>query len=207
MRDEAFEILKILFNQNGYRLYMVGGTSRDFLLGRDYEDRDFVTDATPEEEKSFLPNAEYQFAKFGSIRVKVAGIKVDITTLRIEGEYNDKRHPSLVKFVKDIEEDYVRRDFTINAIYIDEAYQVHDFANGIDDLNSGIIKFIGDPDKRIAEDPLRIVRAERFAETLGFDLDETTKEAIMRNRGLLDELNPEKINEEKRKGWVDRYDK
>ncbi len=207
MRDEVFEILKILFNQNGYRLYMVGGTSRDFLLGRDYEDRDFVTDATPEEEKKFLPNAEYRYAKFGSIRVKVAGTKVDVTTLRTEGDYNDKRHPSFVKFVKNIEEDYVRRDFTINALYIDEAYQVHDFANGIDDLNSGIIKFIGDPDKRVIEDPLRIIRAERFAETLGFDIDKKSKEAIMRNRGLLDELKPEKINEEKKKGWTDRYDK
>lgn len=207
MRDEAFEILKILFNQNGYRLYMVGGTTRDFLLGREYEDRDFVTDATPEQEKAFLPNADYQFAKFGSIRVKVAGIKVDITTLRVEGEYNDRRHPSYIKFVKDIQEDYVRRDFTINALYIDEAYQVHDFGTGIEDLNSGIIRFIGDPDKRILEDPLRIIRAERFAETLEFDIEEETKEALIRNRGLLDELNPDKVNEEKRKGWVDKYGK
>ncbi|MCQ2798276.1 MAG: hypothetical protein MJ220_00080 [Bacilli bacterium] len=207
MRDEAFEILKILYNQNGYRLYMIGGTSRDFLLGRDYVDRDFVTDATPEQEKEFLPNAEYQFAKFGSIKVKVAGIKVDITTLRVEGEYNDHRHPSSITFVKNIEEDYKRRDFTINALYIDEAYQVHDFADGIDDLNAGIIRFIGDPKKRIEEDPLRIIRCERFASALEFEIEDETLKAIEDNRYLLDELNPAKIEEEKRKGWVDTYGK
>lgn len=186
---------------------MIGGTSRDFLLGRDYEDRDFVTDATPEQERAFLPNAEYQFAKYGSIKVHVAGMKVDITTLRVEGEYNDHRHPSSIEFVKDISLDYKRRDFTINAIYIDEAYQVHDFANGIDDLNSGIIRFIGDPKKRIEEDPLRIIRCERFASTLDFEIEDETLKALEDNKYLLEELNPEKIKEEKRKGWEGTYDK
>ena len=200
MKKEIFNQLSKLFNENGYRLYIIGGTSRDFLLGLDVLDYDFVTDATPDEMKNFLPNANFAFAKFGTIRLKVEGVHVDITTMRIEGEYKDFRHPSKIEFVKDIYQDYKRRDFTINAIYLDEKYNVIDPSGlGIKDLENKLIRFIGEPSKRIQEDPLRIVRAERFEAKLGFKIEDETYLAMKKYRYLLDELNPEKLSEEKRK--------
>ena len=140
------------------------------------------------------------FEKFGTVRVKVDGVHVDITTLRKEGEYIDYRHPSKVTYVKDIEEDYVRRDFTINAIYMDENFNVIDPSGlGLKDLKDKLIRFIGDPEKRIKEDPLRILRAERFETNLGFKIEDNTYLAIKKNRHLLDKINPDKIKEEYRK--------
>ena len=199
MNKEIFSKLAKLFNENGYRLYMIGGTTRDYLLNKEVFDYDFVSDATPEDMEKFLTDANYHFAKFGSVRTKVDGVHVDITTLRIEGAYIDYRHPSEIRYVKEIKQDYVRRDFTINAIYMDENYQIIDPSNGCEDLKSGIIRFIGDPVKRIQEDPLRILRAERFAEKLNFVIEPKSLEAIKNYRHLLDKINPDKIREEQRK--------
>ena len=201
MRIEAFDFLKDVFSKNGFRLYVVGGTVRDFLLGKEITDLDFATDATPEEEMKFIPEADFTFKKFGAVRYPYEGKHIDITTLRQEGEYNDSRHPSKVTFVKDPKLDYVRRDFTINAMYLDEEYKVIDFSNGQEDLKKKLIRFIGDPVKRIEEDPLRITRAERFAKSLGFEIEEKTLQAIKDKRDLLEKLNPEKLKEEERKGW------
>lgn len=200
MKKEIFAKLSKLFNDNGYRLFMIGGTTRDYLLGLEVYDYDFTSDATPEEMKKFLTNANFTFAKFGSVRLKIDDIHVDITTLREEGEYLDYRHPSYIKYVKDIKEDYVRRDFTINAIYIDENMKVIDPSGlGIKDLENKLIRFIGNPQKRIEEDPLRIIRAERFAKKLNFKLEPETLKAIENCKHLLSELNPDKIKEEMKK--------
>ena len=199
MNKNIFTKLVSVFRENGYRLYMIGGTTRDYLLGLDVFDYDFVTDATPEEIQKFLPDAEYHFAKFGSVKVKVDGTKVDVTTLRVEDDYEDFRHPGKIRFVKTIEEDYVRRDFTINAIYTDEDFNVIDPSNGLEDLKNKTIRFIGDPEKRIKEDPLRILRAKRFADKLGFKIEEKSQKAIENLSYLLDKLNPDKIKEEERK--------
>lgn len=196
MNHKLFDKIAILFNNNGYRLYMVGGATRDYLLERPILDYDFVTDATPDEMKKFLKDANFTFAKFGTVSMKVNGIKVDITTLRIEGDYVDYRHPSKVIFTKSTKEDYVRRDFTINALYVDEEYNIIDYCGGLNDLNNKLIRFIGDPVRRIKEDPLRILRAERFASKLGFKIEENTKKAIEENRHLIDELNPQKVQTE-----------
>ena len=201
MRIEAFDFLKDLFRKNGFHLYVVGGTVRDFLLGKEITDLDFVTDATPEDEMKFIPEGDFTFKKFGAVRYPFKGKHIDITTLRQEGEYNDSRHPSNVIFVKDPKLDYVRRDFTVNAMYLDEDYNVIDFSTGQEDLKKKLIRFIGDPYKRIEEDPLRIARAERFAKTLGFEIEEKTQQAIKDKRDLLEKLNPEKLKEEQRKGW------
>jgi tRNA nucleotidyltransferase (CCA-adding enzyme) len=201
MRIEAFDFLKDLFRKNGFRLYVVGGTVRDFLLGKEITDLDFVTDATPEDELKFIPEGDFTFKKFGAVRYPFKGKHIDITTLRQEGEYNDSRHPSNVIFVKDPKLDYVRRDSTVNAMYLDEDYNVIDFSTGQEDLKKKLIRFIGDPYKRIEEDPLRIARAERFAKTLGFEIEEKTQQAIKDKRDLLRKLNPEKLKEEQRKGW------
>ena len=199
MNDYRFDSLSKLFTSNNKKLYIVGGTSRDLLLGRCYVDHDFVTDATPSEIKLFLKNADYTFERFGSIKLWIDGEEVDITTLREEGEYLDYRHPSYIRFVNDLYIDSCRRDFTINAIYLDKDYSVIDYHNGINDLKNKIIRFIGDPLTRIKEDPLRILRAERFKDILNFSIEEKTKLAMDENRYMLAKINPDKIVMEEKK--------
>ena len=200
MGIDIFDKLIPVFKENGFHLYVIGGTSRDFLLKRLLTDYDFVTDATPDEMKTFLKDANYRFEMYGSVRLKVDGIKVDITTLRKENGYADHRHPNAIEFVKLPEAEYMRRDFTINAIYIDENYKIMDFCGGISDLEHKLIRFIGDPETRIKEDPLRILRAYRFKQTLGFEFEEETKKAIELLYSEVEKLNKDKVNEEIRKG-------
>ncbi|MBQ4255705.1 MAG: hypothetical protein II721_06950 [Bacilli bacterium] len=195
-----FLTLADIYHRNGFSLFMVGGTSRDLILGRFCRDFDFVTDANPEEEKLFLPHADFTFSKFGTIKVKVNETTVDVASFRLEGEYKDYRHPMKIDFIRDKEKDSNRRDFTINALYIDKDGNVYDFHGGLEDIENKLIRFIGDPDVRIKEDPLRIIRAERFAKTLGFEIEPISKEAIKRNYALLDKLNPEKVKMERKKG-------
>jgi|LAHS01.1.fsa_nt_gb tRNA nucleotidyltransferase (CCA-adding enzyme) len=199
MEDPIFNDLKKLFNNRGYRLYIVGGTTRDLLLGRSFSDRDYVSDATPDEMKVFLPDADFTFAKYGAVKLLWDHCPVDITTLREEKGYQDYRHPGKVTFVKDPKLDYLRRDFTINAMYLDEEYSLLDYSGGLADLEAKLIRFIGDPEKRVQEDPLRILRAERFAKSLGFSIEPKTLAALSKYHGLIAKLNPEKIKEEQRK--------
>ena len=190
---KEFQRLVSIFKQHGYILYLVGGTVRDLLLGLTLTDMDCVTDATPEEMKTFLPGADFTFAKMGSIRCKDEGVKFDITTLRKESGYKDSRHPSEVIFVKDLKEDVKRRDFTINAMYMDEHMVLVDYVNGEKDLNKKIIRMVGDPEKRLKEDPLRIIRAIRFALQLNFEIDKKLEKAMLKNIELLKLLKKEKI--------------
>lgn len=180
-------------------MYLVGGSVRDYLLGIPFTDFDMATDATPADEEEFLKDAEFSFSKYGSIRIKKKPI--EITTLREEGPYDDMRHPRFVNFVKDPIQDYKRRDFTINAMYLDEDYRLIDYAGGFADLKSKTIRFIGDPEKRIREDPLRIIRALRLREKLNFNFDTATGKAIDRLRPLLDNVPAAKVKEEERKGY------
>ncbi len=195
----VFDTLKEIFNRNKFRLFMIGSTSRDYLLNNEINDYDFVTDATPEEVKKFL-DVDMTFAKFGSVKYYLNDNKIDIVTLREEGDYEDKRHPSYIKFIKDINVDYKRRDFTINAIYIDENYVVQDVSKtGEEDLFNKRLRFIGEPEKRIKEDPLRILRAKRFIIEYELFIDETTKEIIHKNLYLLKCISKGKLEEENRK--------
>ena len=189
-----------LYKEHGFNLYMVGGTSRDFLLDIPLLDFDFATDATPEEEKTFLPDASYTFAKYGSVRIRHGSMHIDVTTLREESGYDDHRHPAKITFIKDLGKDSLRRDFTINAIYIDLEAHVYDFHHGLADLDQKLIRFIGDPMQRIKEDPLRILRAERFARRLGFSIEPESQKAIDALRDELSYLNPEKVLMESEKG-------
>lgn len=195
----VFDTLKEIFNRNKFRLFMIGSTSRDYLLNNEINDYDFVTDATPEEVKKFL-DVDMTFAKFGSVKYYLNDNKIDIVTLREEGDYEDKRHPSYIKFIKDINVDYKRRDFTINAIYIDENYAVQEISKtGEEDLFNKRLRFIGEPEKRIKEDPLRILRAKRFIIEYELFIDETTKEIIHKNLYLLKYISKGKLEEENRK--------
>lgn len=199
MKLDIFINLAKEFEKHGYSLYMIGGTSRDYLLGIDTDDYDFVSDATPSEIKEFLPDVNTAFEKYGVLKYKVDNVSIDLVTLRKEEGYLDSRHPSKITFVKDLKEDYKRRDFTINAIYIDKDLKVIDFCNGVDDLKNKIIRFIGDPETRIKEDPLRIVRAYRFKKKLGFEIEENTFKSMQELSYLVEKLNKDKIKEEERK--------
>lgn len=192
----AFVELAKYFSDNGYKLYLVGGTVRDFFLNVPLTDMDLVTDATPSDMDKFLPDADYTFSKYGSIKYVHDGIKFDITTLRKERRYIDRRHPQNVKFVKSLKVDVKRRDFTINAMYLDDRFKLFDFYQGKTDLDNKIIKMIGNPNKRIKEDPLRILRALRFAINLDFNVDPKLEKVILKNISLVKELNADKIKQE-----------
>ena len=197
LRIKAFQDLVDLFNEHGYRLYLVGGTVRDYFLKLPLDDMDAVSDATPEEIVSFLTNVDQTFARLGSLKYKNPdGIKFDITTLRKESGYLDSRHPSEIIFVKDLEIDYQRRDFTINALYLDENLKVIDYCHGQEDLNNKLLRMIGDPDTRLKEDPLRILRAVRFALMFNFKIDETLLKSMHDNFALLKNITDAKIRSE-----------
>ncbi len=191
-----FQELAEIFNKHGYQLFLVGGSTRDYLLNIPLTDMDLVTDATPEETKAFLDNADYTFERFGSVKFKYKDVKFDLTTFRKEAGYVDSRHPNVVFFTKDIKEDYPRRDLTINALYLDKNLYVLDFVNGQKDLKNKVIRMVGDPAIRIKEDPLRIIRVYRFKLDLGFNVDNELEKVIKNNKGLLGNIRKEKILEE-----------
>ena len=193
---EAFIKFADLFESHGYHLYLVGGSVRDYLLGIPLTDMDVVTDATPDQEKTFLEGGEYTFEKYGSIRFTFDGVKFDLTTLRKETGYQDSRHPSEVVFTDKLEDDVYRRDITINALYLSKDLKVIDFVDGQKDLKNKIIRMIGDSDKRFLEDPLRILRVLRFKIDFGFEIEKNTYESLENNISLVDLLNPEKVKQE-----------
>jgi tRNA nucleotidyltransferase/poly(A) polymerase len=194
----SFQKLHEVFAHHGFSLYVVGGTVRDFLLSLPLSDLDVVTDATPEEMKTFLGSydCDYTFAKFGSVKLNFEGYLFDLTTLRKEKKYLDARHPAKIIFVKSLKEDFKRRDFTINAMYMDEHFHVFDYCNGMKDISSGIIKTIGRPCSRIKEDPLRIIRALRFAIDFDFTIEKHLNRAIKRHIKLLSKINQSKIKQD-----------
>ncbi len=202
MDEKLREFLSLnkLFNDNGFSLYMVGGTVRDYLLGLPLDDMDVVTDAKPEEIEKFLPNASFVFARFGSVSYKTEKkVKFDITTLRQEVGYEDGRHPDKICFVKDLSIDVRRRDFTVNALYMDSNLKVIDYVDGQKDLNNHILRMVGNPDARIKEDPLRIIRALRFSIDYNLKIDNELELAIKNNIDLLNRLNIEKIKQDIKK--------
>ena len=202
MDQKLIEFLELnkLFEDNGFSLYMVGGTVRDYLMGLPLDDMDVVTDATPEDMKKFLPDASYVFARFGSVSFKTEKkVKFDITTLREEKGYEDARHPNKIHFVKDLSIDVKRRDFTINALYMNSKLEVIDYVNGQVDLKNHTLRMVGNPDIRIKEDPLRIIRALRFSIDCKLNIDSELDKAIRNNISLLEKLNIEKIRQDIKK--------
>ena len=199
MDERILEYRKLnkLFEKNGFKLYLVGGTVRDFLLGIPLSDMDAVSDATPEEMKAFLLDADYTFERYGSVTVKTdKKVKFDITTMREETSYLDARHPSKISFIKDLSVDVKRRDFTINGLYLDSELKVIDYVDGQKDLKERVLRMIGNPDKRLKEDPLRIIRAIRFAVDYNLSLDKDLEAAIINNAKELKRLNSEKIKQD-----------
>ena len=196
-RIKSFQQLAELFDKHGFSLYLVGGTVRDYLLGYALEDMDAVSDATPAQIVSFLSNVDDTFARLGSLKYKGHdGVKFDITTLRKESGYTDSRHPNKVIFVSDLEDDYPRRDFTVNAMYMDKNLRVYDFCNGQNDLKNRVLRMVGNPDQRLKEDPLRILRAIRFHLMFKLKIDSRLFEAMRDRFYLLENITDAKIRSE-----------
>jgi tRNA nucleotidyltransferase (CCA-adding enzyme) len=202
MRLTPFLELAKVFQTHGFRLWLIGGSTRDYLLNRPVIDFDLTTDALPTQMQTFLPNANFRFAHYGTVQMKQDQYSIDITTLRQESLYQDKRHPQSITFVKEPKLDYLRRDLTINALYMDANSSILDFAHGQDDLNQKILRMIGNPYLRMQEDPLRILRVIRFQHALGFSLEPTLAKALQQSLPLLDYLNPQKVTQELNKMLV-----
>ena len=170
-------ILDIL-NANGYEAYAVGGCVRDLLLGREPKDWDITTSARPKQVKSLFPRTVDTGIQHGTITVLMDGKGYEVTTYRIDGEYEDGRHPSRVEYTANLLEDLKRRDFTINAMAYRHDVGVVDAFGGREDLEKKSIRCVGDAIERFTEDALRILRAIRFSAQLGFSVEEKTWEAI-----------------------------
>lgn len=193
--EAAVEIIRKL-REAGHVAYLAGGCVRDGLRGVKPKDYDVATDARPEEVTALFRKTEPVGAHFGVVLVKETGSAVEVATFRSDGEYRDGRHPEAVVFTN-AREDALRRDFTINGMFLDPlSGEVLDYVGGQDDLAAGVIRAIGDPDQRFREDSLRLMRAVRFATVTGFHIEETTWAAIRRNAALLDRVSAERVREE-----------
>lgn len=183
------------FNEAGYQIYIVGGAVRDLLIGREVKDWDFTTDAKPEEILKLFPEG-FSDNKFGTVGISIDDQIYEITTMRKEGQYQDHRHPDEISWTDKIEEDLARRDFTINAIALSVDEKIVDPFSGQDDLKEGIIKAVGDPERRFREDALRLMRAIRISTQLNFEIEEKTFQAILDNAELIKEVSFERIRDE-----------
>ena len=183
-------------NSAGYEAYAVGGCVRDSLLGREPHDWDITTSATPYEVKGIFRRTVDTGIKHGTVTVLLGDEGFEVTTFRVDGEYSDHRHPEEVSFTRELSEDLLRRDFTINAMAYSEPTGVVDLYGGLSDLENKVIKAVGDPDARFDEDALRIMRAVRFAAQLGFTVEENTKAAIVRHTEFLRDVSAERIETE-----------
>ena len=184
--------------QSGYSCYAVGGCVRDSIIGRQPADWDFTTSALPEEiERVFSDCRTLDFGtQFGTIGVILDNEQYEVTTYRIDGEYSDARHPDSVSFSTSLKDDLSRRDFTVNAMAYNDTDGLIDYYNGQRDLQYGVIRCVGVATNRFAEDALRILRALRFASTLGFSIEPSTSAAILSGRKMLSEIASERISEE-----------
>ena len=182
---------------NGNQALLVGGCVRDLLLGLEPADYDVTTDATPEQVVRLFPESIAVGAQFGVILIPRDGLKVEVATFRSDVGYSDGRHPDRVVYSKTPQEDVQRRDFTINGLVMrHDTGEVLDFVDGQADLEAKIIRAIGEPDRRFAEDKLRMMRAVRFAARFGFEIEAATFRAIRRHVGEIHQVSPERLREE-----------
>ena len=187
-----------LLQSAGFEAYAVGGCVSDSLLGKTPNDWDITTSAKPEDMKSVF--ADFHCIdtgiKHGTVTVVIDGEPLEITTFRLDGEYEDNRHPKSVTFTSDLGADLGRRDFTVNAMAYSKKTGTVDLFGGQNDLKNKIIRCVGDPDRRFNEDALRILRALRFASALDFEIEEKTAQSLLKNRALLGNISEERIAKE-----------
>lgn len=186
-------------NKKGYEAYIVGGCVRDCILDRVPQDWDITTSATPLEIKACFDHTYDTGIQHGTVTAVLHHCNYEITTYRIEGEYEDYRRPSEVFFTTNLQEDLLRRDFTMNAIayHVNTGFQ--DPFCGIEDIEKGIIRGVGNAEKRFEEDALRMLRGVRFSAQLGFEIEKKTYEALCKNTPLIEKISAERIREELQK--------
>jgi poly(A) polymerase len=211
----AISVIHTLRSQ-GYKAYLVGGCVRDLLLGREPADYDVATDATPQQVMTIFPETYAVGAQFGVVLVPVPpelqtkelrsgadavshakdGL-IEVATFRADLGYSDGRHPDEVRFTKDPREDVQRRDFTINGLLLDPlTNEVLDFVGGRNDLQAKLVRAIGDPDRRFAEDKLRMLRAVRFAARFGYAIEPATFLSIQRHASQIHQVSRERLRDE-----------
>lgn len=187
-----------LLQSAGFEAYAVGGCVRDSLLGKTPNDWDITTSAKPEDMKSVF--ADFHCIdtgiKHGTVTVVIDDEPLEITTFRLDGEYEDNRHPKSVTFTSNLGADLGRRDFTVNAMAYSKKTGTVDLFGGQNDLKNKIIRCVGDPDRRFNEDALRILRALRFASALDFEIEEKTAQSLLKNCALLENISEERIAKE-----------
>jgi poly(A) polymerase len=205
-KQHATEIVRIL-RERGHQAYFAGGCVRDLLLGREPADYDVATDAAPPQVMQIFPQTFAVGEQFGVVLVPGSdgatgaharhAATVEVATFRSDVGYSDGRHPDEVRFSKDPREDVQRRDFTINGLMLDPpTNEVLDFVGGRDDLKAGIIRAIGDPERRFAEDKLRMLRAVRFAARFDYTIDPATMAAIQKSAPQIYRVSCERVREE-----------
>ncbi|MGO9127313.1 MAG: CCA tRNA nucleotidyltransferase [Terriglobales bacterium] len=198
LRASSISIIHTL-RENGHQAYLVGGCVRDILLGREPADYDVATSATPDEVMRIFPDAYAVGAQFGVVLVPAGGVAntVEVATFRSDIGYSDGRHPDEVRFSDHPREDVQRRDFTINGMMLDPtSNQVLDFVGGQKDLKAKIIRCIGQPEQRFAEDKLRMLRAARFAARFGFEIEPATFAAIRKLAPQIRQVSRERVRDE-----------
>lgn len=181
---------------HGYEAYAVGGCVRDMILGREPNDWDITTSAKPEEVKAIFKRTVDTGIQHGTVTVLEDSIGFEVTTYRIDGEYEDGRHPKEVQFTQNLVEDLKRRDFTINAMAYSPQTGIVDVFDGQGDLANGVVRCVGSARERFTEDALRIMRAVRFAAQLGFTIEDKTMEAVKELAPSLKRISAERIQVE-----------
>ncbi|MBQ6935666.1 MAG: CCA tRNA nucleotidyltransferase [Clostridia bacterium] len=186
------------YEKNGYEAYCVGGSIRDSVMGISIGDWDITTSALPTETKELFKNEKIVETgiKHGTVSIIKDHEAIEVTTFRIDGEYSDNRHPENVSFTRSLKEDLKRRDFTVNALAYSHSSGIIDLYGGLSDIEKKVIRTVGNPQERFNEDGLRIMRALRFASTLGFTIEEETKKAIHKQKHLLKNISVERISVE-----------
>mgnify|MGYP000793136968 FL=1 len=181
---------------HGFEAYAVGGCVRDSILGREPGDWDITTSAMPEETKALFDKTFDTGIEHGTITVLLNHEGYEVTTYRIDGKYEDSRHPKEVTFTRNLKEDLLRRDFTINAMAYNDKDGIVDIFGGMQDLEKHMIRCVGNARERFSEDALRILRGVRFAAQLGFEIDEETKEGMKLLAPTLENISAERIQVE-----------
>jgi len=196
MYERALSFLNKL-DSLGFVGYIVGGYPRDKYLGFENSDIDICTNMKPNELKEHFDVIE-SFDKYGSVRIKYEDSVLEVTTFRKDGTYKDFRRPDSVEFVDTLEEDIKRRDFVINTLCIDKDGNYIDLLGARKDIDNKIIRVVGNIEKKLTEDPLRIIRALRFSVMLNFELEEELNTCIIKNGNLIEKVHKYAINKELR---------
>lgn len=193
---EKVNIIISTLQAHGYEAYAVGGCVRDSILGREPDDWDITTSATPLETKALFKRTFDTGIEHGTITVLLDKDAFEVTTYRVDGKYEDSRHPKEVTFTRSLKEDLLRRDFTINAMAYNDEKGLVDIFGGIRDLKNKTIRCVGNAEERFGEDALRILRAVRFAAQLGFEIEKETQKGIVKLAPTLANISAERIQVE-----------